>query len=122
MTNKTIKTRWDPKVDNKPDNGPRFKFTRNFASNYLGKAARILDVGCGIGSYIHLIDRDGCFGIELESEPLKTAKKCCRSEVLAGASFLNLLFRNESFDRVVMWEVIQRVPAGTETQALSEVH
>lgn len=122
MTNKTIKTRWDPKVDNKPDNGPRFKFTRNFASKHLGKATRILDVGCGIGSYIHLIDRDGCFGIDLDSEPLKTAKKYCIKSDFAVASVLNLPFRNETFDTVVMWEVIEHVPAGTETQALSEVH
>jgi 2-polyprenyl-3-methyl-5-hydroxy-6-metoxy-1,4-benzoquinol methylase len=122
MRNKTVKTRWDPKVDNKPENGPRFKYTQIFGSKYLGTANRILDVGCGIGNYLYLNDREGCFGIDLESQSLKTAKKYCIKSDFAVASVLNLPFRNETFDLIVMWEVIEHVPAGTEMQAFAEVH
>jgi len=122
VRSKNIKTRWDPRVDNKPDNDPRSKFTQIFSSRYLRKANRILDVGCGIGSYIHLIDRQDTFGIDLESQPLKTARKYCMKSDFAVASVLNLPFRNETFDSIGMWEVIEHLPAGTEMQALAEVH
>src|SRR5262249_11960126 len=118
---KSVKTRWDPKVDDKPEIGPRSKFIHFFVKEYLGNANRILDVGCGIGNYIYLIDNKATFGIDLEREPLKIAKKYCVKADFAVASVLNLPFRDETFDSISMLEVIEHLPAGSERQALTEV-
>ena len=120
--NKTVKTTWDPRVDCKPEVGPRIRFSQNFGKEYIVKAKRILDVGCFIGTYTSLIDKAGCFGIDLDINALKTAKKHCVNSNFIVASVLDLPFRDGIFDLISMWEVIEHVPAGTEKQTLTEVH
>jgi SAM-dependent methyltransferase len=121
MKNKTVRTRWNPAVDNKPEVNPRSRFMQDFSGKYLRTGSRILDVGCGIGNYIHLIDRKGCFGTDLEINALKVAKKYCINSDFLMASVLDLPFRDETFDLVAMWEVIEHIPPGTERQAISEI-
>jgi 2-polyprenyl-3-methyl-5-hydroxy-6-metoxy-1,4-benzoquinol methylase len=81
-----------------------------------------LDVGCGIGSYTALIDNENSYGIDLDVYAVKTAKKHCTRSNFLVASVLNLPFRDEIFDLIVMWEVIEHVPAKTEMQVLTELH
>jgi ubiquinone/menaquinone biosynthesis C-methylase UbiE len=116
-----FKTRWDPKVDNKPIIGPHNRFIQRFMSSYLRIDQHILDVGCGVGNCLHLIDRKGCFGIDVEINALKTAKKYCINSRFLVASCLNLPFRDETFDLAVMFEVIEHLRAGTEKQAIAEI-
>jgi SAM-dependent methyltransferase len=122
MSNKSVKTIWDPKVDNKPESGSRMKFSHEFANRYFGNAGRILDVGCGIGSYTSLIDKESSFGIDLEILALKTARRYCTKSNFLVASILNLPFRDKTFDLIVLFEVIEHIPAKTELQAFAEVY
>jgi len=52
---------------------------------------------------------------------LKTANKFCAGSNFVVASALALPFRDGVFDLILMWEIIEHVPAGTETRVLSEI-
>jgi ubiquinone/menaquinone biosynthesis C-methylase UbiE len=114
-------TRWNPKIDNKPDsNIPRIKFAQKFSKKYANKASRMLDIGCGTGSYTYLIDRRNSFGIDLDPEALKIAKAYCTESNFIAASALHLPFKAGTFGVVFMWGVMEQLPLRTEKQAIIE--
>jgi len=120
---KTIKTNWHYKVDDRPNpQSPRIKYSQNFGEKYFKGARRILDIGCGIGSYTYLIDSKNCFAIDVDINALKTAKRYCSNSEFIQASVLHLPFREENFDLVVMWEVIEYIEKETERNAIQEIH
>jgi SAM-dependent methyltransferase len=120
---RTTRTTWDPRIDNNPKtSGARVKFSKNFSSRLIQDAHRILDIGCGIGKFTYLVRGQNTVGIDLELEALKTANKFCTGSNFVLASTLALPFRNGIFDLVLMWEIIEHIPIGTETDALSEIY
>ena len=121
---KTIKTtRWNPTFDSEPTSDiPRMVFGHSLAKNHLRNVNRILDIGCGIGSYTHIVDREGCVGIDLHINALKIAKKYCKCSEFIVSSAFNLPFRDETFDIVFMWEILEYLKPGSETKLIQEVH
>jgi SAM-dependent methyltransferase len=123
VNNKAVKIKWDSTVDDRPNiHSPRIRFSRNFSEKYLEGAKRILDIGCGIGSYTYLIDRNDCFGIDVDIRALKTAKRYCPNSNFITASVLNLPFKDEIFDIILMWGVIEYIEKETEKNAIQEIH
>ena len=91
-------TNWHSKVDDRPDTqSPRIRYSQNFGKKYFKGAKRILDIGCGIGSYTCLIDGNDCLGIDVDINALKTAKRYCLNSEFILASVLHLPFRQEIF-------------------------
>src|SRR5687767_12962837 len=98
---RTIKTtRWDPAFDSEPTSGiPRMVFGHSLAKDYVRYANRILDVGCGTGSYTYIVDSEGgCIGIDLDINALRVAKKYCKNSEFIVSSALNLPFRDGIFE------------------------
>ena len=123
MQKKTTPTRWDPLFDDKPtSNIPRISYSKKFSDKYIEKGGLILEVGCGIGSYTHLIDRKGCFALDLDITAIKIAKKYCTQTGFVVASALNLPFRKEIFDLACIWGVFEEIPTGSEKQILMQIH
>jgi ubiquinone/menaquinone biosynthesis C-methylase UbiE len=120
---KTIKTtRWNPTFDSEPtSNIPRMVIGHSLAKNHLCNVNRILDVGCGTGSYTHIVDREGCVGIDLDINALKIAKKYCKYSEFIVSSAFSLPFRDETFDIIFMWEVFEEIPVQSETLAIYEI-
>jgi len=115
-------TNWNPNFDNRPTSDvPRIRFSERFSSSYLEKRKRILEIGCGTGSYTRLIDRDGCLGLDIDINVIKIAKKYCKNSEFIVASALNLPFKREVFDLICIWGVFEEIPAGTEKQIVLEV-
>lgn len=91
----------------------------------LKKGDKVLEVGCGNGYYLSLLNRLGVdidlVGIDKDRHALKDAAKFIGDEkvklILADASAIP--FPRESFDKVVMSEVIEHVQ--DETAVLKEV-
>lgn len=79
-----------------------------------------MDVGCGNGSYPYLVDRFNAFGVDLQLDALKIAKKYCKETQFIVASASDLPFRDESFDLVSMWEVIEHMPFGSDIKGIIE--
>jgi ubiquinone/menaquinone biosynthesis C-methylase UbiE len=121
---RTIKTtRWNPIYDNEPTSGiPRMVFGHCLAKDYVRYANRILDVGCGTGSYTYIIDRVGCVGVDLDINALKVAKKYCKNSEFIVSSALNLPFREGIFEVIFMWEVLEEIPGQAETRVIHEIY
>jgi len=114
-------TNWNPVFDDRPTSDvPRIKFSYTFSKDQICGGKRILDIGCGIGSFTHLIDGKACIGIDLDIQALKIAKKYCTKSEFIVCSTLNLPFRDEIFDVVCMWEVFEELPPKYEIQAITE--
>jgi SAM-dependent methyltransferase len=123
VNNKAVKIKWNSTVDDRPNpESPRIKFNLNFSKKYLEGKKRILDIGCGIGNYTYLIDGNDCFGIDVDIDALKTAKRYCSNSNFIIASVLNLPFKDEIFDLVLMWGVIEYIESETEKNAIQEIH
>jgi SAM-dependent methyltransferase len=118
-----MRTNWNPKFDNRPTSDvPRIRFSQKFSAKYLENRNLILEVGCGTGSYTRLTDRKGYFGLDLDIEAIKIAKKYCINSDFVVASALNLPFRDEIFDLICIWGVFEEIPVRAEKQILDQVH
>jgi ubiquinone/menaquinone biosynthesis C-methylase UbiE len=121
---KLPKIKWDPVVDDRPNtSSPRIKFSQEFTKENLRESnGNVLDLGCGTGSYTYLVDRDGCIGIDLHINALKIAKKYCKRSEFIVSSAINLPFRDEIFDVIFMWEVLEYLKPGSENKLIQEIH
>lgn len=87
----------------------------------------VLDIGCGFGwcEYNFLQRRVGHItGIEISENDLRAAKEGIKDPradfVVAGAT--KLPFREESFNTIVCWEVIEHIPVNTEAALFKEAY
>lgn len=115
-------TDWNSSFDDRPtSDDPRIKFSQVFSREYLDKRNLILEIGCGIGSYTKLVDREGCFGLDLDINAVKIAKRYSKSSQFVVASALNLPFKGKTFDLIYMWSVLEEIPKGWDGQILTEI-
>ncbi len=84
--------------------------------------ARVLDVGCGIGAYVEKFIALGAhaFGVDVDAEKLTDARRTKNLDLLACSASEALPFPNDSFDAVLLHEVIEHVADDRET--IREAH
>jgi ubiquinone/menaquinone biosynthesis C-methylase UbiE len=86
-----VTTDYHINLDDKPSsNAPGIRFSERFNTLYLEKRSIILEIGCGIGSYVRLIDHTGCIALDIDIDAIKIVKKYCISSIFIVASALNL--------------------------------
>ena len=84
--------------------------------------ARVLDVGCGIGAYVekfHALNAHA-FGVDVDAEKLADARHDKHLEFLAVSVSVVLPFPDNSFDAVLLHEVIEHV--ADDRQTIREAH
>jgi ubiquinone/menaquinone biosynthesis C-methylase UbiE len=92
----------------------------------LKNGDRVLDVGCGDGYYLHLLSNLGMdlklTGTDFDEAGLKKAKSNLNGKIpLYKADLMKKLpFKTNSFDKIVMSEVIEHLP--DDTKGLKEVY
>jgi SAM-dependent methyltransferase len=101
----------------------RHKACIRFSGNLTGK--RVLDIGCWIGWYENLTVKKGCkfiVGIDVDADALRKAKKSTHAIncefVCASATILP--FKQQSFDAVSMFDVLEHLPIYTEYDCFYE--
>lgn len=78
---------------------------------------RLLDIGCSSSRWlVDNVSPAEYFGIDIVTLDHGRDK-----EIYAQASAVSLPFRDESFDAISFFEVIEHIPAGTEQIAVSEL-
>ncbi|MBI2849272.1 MAG: class I SAM-dependent methyltransferase [Chloroflexi bacterium] len=82
---------------------------------------RILDIGCGIGTYVHQLRRfSPCvYGVDVDAERVAMAKRTLTHHILQ-ASAEDLPFQDGAFDIALLHEVIEHVP--NDHKAMQEAH
>jgi SAM-dependent methyltransferase len=115
-------------LDEKPTDELRGRLavSRDFVGAGVGAKADVLDIGCGFGWFEHFALSNGVgsiVGVEPTEEDLVTARAWITDDrasfEVAGAAALP--FPDESFDVVVMWEVLEHLPARSEPAAFAEL-
>ena len=73
--------------------------------------ARILDIGCGIGTYVEKFSANGAmaFGVDVDAEKLHDGLRSKNLRTLAASTSEQLPFTNNNFDAVLLHEVIEHV-------------
>jgi len=80
------------------------------------RSARILDIGCRYGSLIYNLFRQGyhhVFGLDVSAKTIERGKQAYRdiSGNLATYDGKELPYEDESFDVILMFDVIEHIPA-----------
>lgn len=75
-----------------------------------GKSAgKLLDIGCGVGDFIHTAEEQGwqCTGVEPSQDAKAIAKKRIKAEILLSEDLEQIT--NDTFDVITMWHVLEHV-------------
>jgi ubiquinone/menaquinone biosynthesis C-methylase UbiE len=106
--------------------GRLFGTMEYFLENEDCKGKVILNIGCGFGWFeLHAIKKGAkkIVGIEITEEDLRVAKNKVKHKNVhfKVGSAIDLPFKDNSFDSVVSWEVIEHIPKNTEAQMFKEI-
>ena len=85
---------------------------------------KILDIGCSYGWFEKYVGKNAkeIIGIDLDEKDLENAKLENKNIEFLKGSVLDLnKFEKDYFDFVVMFDVIEHIPKGTEKKALEEI-
>lgn len=111
-----------------PDAGQhgRAAFARTFVDPQDIVGRDLLDVGCGFGGFAYFALACGArsvTGVEPTEADLLTVRRNLDDPRVSFrvASAHELPFDEASFDTVVMWEVLEHIPPGTEAIAFKEI-
>jgi len=90
------------------------KIILNFFEDKI-KRLKILDIGCGNGDFLEKLDNKyfDKNGVEINSEGIKLCKK--RGINIINKEITKFNFKNEKFDVVTMWHVLEHVNNPIET-------
>lgn len=73
------------------------------------KQGKILDIGCGVGDFLHIMESKGweTIGIEPSEEAQEIAKKRTKAQLYSPDAIQQL--PDEHFDLITMWHVLEHV-------------
>jgi ubiquinone/menaquinone biosynthesis C-methylase UbiE len=125
MFRKPLRTKWNPLIDHKPiSDSPGTKFSRDLTRRYMTKDTRgMIDLGCGTGGFIYAFDEHyHCFGLDIDPNALKVAKKYCVNSQFVVATVSDLPFRDETFGFTTAWGVMEELEEGGEMKLIDEIY
>lgn len=102
---------------------PRHKFILSFCGNLSGK--NVLDIGCSFGWLEKMAIEQGVkeiIGIEPNEKSFHNIKEINPKVKYVIGRAESLPFNNNSFDIVIMLEVLEHIPKGTEEIAFIEIY
>lgn len=111
-------------VDLSIEPGMEHKFSFAMSKSYITDKS-VLDIGCWNGKYINLIrDAAPCLaiGIDIEEKALRVAKTRIPASEFLMASVFALPFKDNAFDVITLWAVIEHIAANAESRALYEIN
>ncbi|GEM_PF-4510767 len=90
-------------------------------SEEIPKIGRILDVGCGGGHRIISLNRV-VYGIDMDVKTLTKIKNTIPFGILVGGTALNLPFKDDCFDTVILEETIEHLHREDQKKCVEEIH
>lgn len=110
----------NPSIDVNPS--IHHKENLKIAMPYI-RGMRVLDIGCWTGIIEKMVasSTKKIVGVDPNNDAVVFAQKHVPNSAFKVASALDLPFRDRSFDTVLLLEVIEHLPQGSESKALSEI-
>ena len=73
------------------------------------ETGKMLDIGCGVGDYIHFAEEHGwkCMGVEPSEEAKTIAQKRIKGKIINSEELENI--PDETFDVITMWHVLEHI-------------
>ena len=73
------------------------------------QVGKLLDIGCGVGDFIHVAEQQGwkCLGVEPSDEAKAIARKRIKANIINSELLEDI--PNETFDVITMWHVLEHV-------------
>lgn len=101
-----------------------FEFTKGYIDKI--KNCKILDIGCWVGNYQQTFVNAGkkidMTGIDINEDVINQNKKNFPDMKFSVAPISKLPYKNNSFNIVTLWEVIEHIPKNTEEEAFAEIY
>ena len=105
-----------------------YEFPVKSSLNFFSKSDVVLDVGCGDGKLTSLVAPHvkSIIGVDNQEYPLKFARLIFDKLNIKNAKFevgdiTKLKYKNNSFDKVVCWDVIEHVPKDIAAKGIKEL-
>lgn len=80
---------------------------------------KVLDVGCGRGEYLNLLQNSDNYGVDISKKMVEIAKKHTDAKISIGDA-TNLRFKRNFFDNLLCIDTLHHLPKKSFSQALSE--
>ncbi len=77
---------------------------------YINKTDKILEIGCGSGNLLKNIACENITGLDISNKMIDECKKICPNGNFIVGDAENLPFKNNSFDKVIISEVLYYLP------------
>ena len=73
------------------------------------KVGKLLDIGCGVGDFLHTAETHGweCIGVEPSEEAKEIAIQRTKAQIIESKELENIL--DQTFDIITMWHVLEHV-------------
>lgn len=73
------------------------------------QVGKLLDIGCGVGDFIHVAEQQGwkCLGVEPSDDAKAIARKRIKANIINSELMEDI--PDESFDVITMWHVLEHV-------------
>ena len=88
--------------------------------NPIKKKEKILDIGCGFGYIMWLLEIENYTGLDISEKVLKIARKLFKKPKFVQGTVERMPFRKENFDIIIFTEVIEHLP--NPKKAISEIY
>ena len=87
------------------------RFYAKLARRYGRRAARLLEIGCGLGHLVgQLEDSFETYGIDLNHWAVRQSKSVAKNTNLQTASAQELPFNNRSFNVIIIKHIVEHLP------------
>lgn len=108
-------------TDTTPSEGHNYNF--EFAKPYI-KNKVILDIGCWTGQFERLSVgvAKKIFAIDPDKKAIIFAKKTIKGPIFTTGSATKLDFKNNTFDVVTLFDVLEHVPLDSELKCFKEIY
>ena len=73
------------------------------------KVGKMLDIGCGVGDFLHTAETHGweCIGVEPSEEAKEIARQRTKAQIIKSKELENI--PEQTFDIITMWHVLEHV-------------
>ena len=88
------------------------------------KDKKVLNIGCWTGNYETMFKNEDCrvIGLDLDFKALKIAKEANPHCLFLASDALDLPFKQNSFDVVTLFTVLEHIPKGTEERLFRQIN